>query len=87
VALMRQVCINYLCENQDNPDILPFLVAEDVQETFQRIVKMGEEAEGVTLLAMARGLNVNIVHYTIYRNESQVQPDIQRQKIVYEASI
>jgi hypothetical protein len=31
---------------------------------------MGEEAEGITLLAMARGLNVNIVHYTIYREES-----------------
>lgn len=34
---------------------------------------------------MARGLNINIVHYTLYRDERDVCSNFERQKTVYEA--
>ena len=85
VAFMRQICVNYLFENQEADDILPFLIAEDLDDTFRKIVTLGQEAEGLTLLCMARGLNINIVNYTLYRDERDVCSNFERQKTVYDA--
>mmetsp|Transcript_31831 Transcript_31831/g.31542 ORF Transcript_31831/g.31542 Transcript_31831/m.31542 type:complete len:734 (+) Transcript_31831:856-3057(+) len=69
---MRAIASLYLVDNSTNPKLSGFLVSEEIgyentQSLYMKMMKMGEEAEGVTFICMSEALQIRFHHIFLGR--------------------
>lgn len=78
VREMRTIAACYLWNNQNDPKISGFLLKDDdpelnqAQELAQKMIVMGEEAEGITFVCMSQALQAKINHVYLGRDKLDV---------------